>query len=380
MLRAEPAQGEVYRRTFVIPVAFDLRDPLRSGIARVARSMARAFVATAGDRFAITLAGPVHTLEELGAREWGAPSIRLVAWDAPRYSPRAELSWQRVRRETGDAIWYFPHWDVPWMSPPPRFIVTVHDLNHVLRPGSLSLARRVLARRWLQRTASRAARITVVSHYTGEELRRTWPSVSAKVEVIPNGVEPAFFQAAPLLPESIATRLGGGRYMLSVGIRKEHKNLGMGPEVLASIPDLTWIVVGEWFPEWERVENVAHRLGVAKRMIVLDPQPDTVIRSLYAAAGCLFFPSRQEGFGLPILEAYAAGIPVVASTTGASPETAGGLATLCDPNDAAAFTQAVKDTLANGTGPAVRRREYARQFTWDKGAERLAQLFSAVAT
>ena len=289
----------------MIPVAIDLRDPVRSGIARVARSLARALLDDAGDRFSVTLAGPVAALEQLGARQWGRGAARLVQWDAPRYSPRAELSWRRVRRETGEAVWYFPHWDIPWTATPRRFVVTVHDLNHVLAPDSVPLARQLLARLWMRRAVSRARTVAVVSDYTAADVKRTWPHIAHKVALVSNGVEPRFLQPPPPLPEHIASRVQGQPWMLSVGILRHLKNLARGVDVLAAIPNLRWVVVGELFSDWDDVVRMARAANVADRIVHLAPQPDDTLHALYASASCLFFPSRREGFGLPIIEAFA---------------------------------------------------------------------------
>jgi hypothetical protein len=121
---------------FVIPVAFDVRDPDRSGISRVARSVARAFVEADGSReFETTLAGPAPTLSVMGAERWGRHRPRIVDWRSGRLDPRAELSWTSVGANVGDAVWYFPHFDMPWRAAPRRSIVAIHDLIALLVPG-----------------------------------------------------------------------------------------------------------------------------------------------------------------------------------------------------------------------------------------------------
>jgi glycosyltransferase involved in cell wall biosynthesis len=363
----------------VIPVAFDLRDPVRSGIARVARSLARALLDEAGERFSITLAGPVDALEQIGARQWGRGTARLVNWDAPRYSPRAELRWRSVLRQTRGAVWYFPHWDIPWSATPDRFVLTVHDLNHVLAPEAISLPRRILARHWMRRAVVRARRIAVVSNHTSRQLQHTWPDVAHKAALVPNGVEPRFLTPPPPVSEPLAQRVRGRPWMLSVGILRHHKNLARAIDVLAAIPNLAWVVVGEQFADWDDILRLAAAANVADRIVQLAPQPDDVLHALYGAATCLFFPSRREGFGLPILEAFASGTPVVASTAGASAETSGGLAALCDPDDAPAFSKAVAAAIASGRQGAEERKQYAAQFTWRQSARALAVQLEAAA-
>ncbi|HEX7940054.1 MAG TPA: hypothetical protein VF483_13790, partial [Gemmatimonadaceae bacterium] len=143
----------------MIAVALDLRDPSRSGIARVATSVARAFVARHGGEFAITLTGPLPELDDLGARSWGP--CRLVSWRAGRYSPLPH-EWSQVRASVGRAHWYFPHWDVPFPALRESYVVTLHDLAHLHMAG-VSTLKRLVARLWMRQSLSRARRIFAVS-------------------------------------------------------------------------------------------------------------------------------------------------------------------------------------------------------------------------
>jgi glycosyltransferase involved in cell wall biosynthesis len=375
----------VYSDVPSTPVAFDLRDPDRSGLARVARSLMRAFVARFADEFDITLTGPVAALESLGARTWAGEQtdprrVRLVSWNAGRYAVAAQWQWRRVRREVGPAIWLFPHWDVPLIGRPERYVVMIHDVGH-LRIDGVSRIRRGIARRWMRSAAAAATRIIAVTEFTRRELTAEWPDLAHKVTVVPNGVAAEFLQPAPALNESFTTRLGGVPFLLSVGIRKRHKNLLMGAEVLARVPNVQWVVVGEKYPEWNEVIQRARDLGVADRIIESDRESDDVLRSLYAEASALLFPSRYEGFGLPIIEALAAGTPVIVSNSGASPETAGGLGWVCHPDDAEAFASAVRDAITLGPrrdAIASVSRDYARTFTWERGASALAAIIREV--
>lgn len=362
----------------VIPVAFDLRDPLRSGIARVARNLAREFASQSRGRFRITLAGPVDQLEQLNVREWGSDVADLLPWDAGRYSPRAELSWPSVRKGAGDAIWYFPHWDVPWLLSPRRYVVTVHDLAHLTL--DLGRTKRVIARSWIHRATSRARRIITGSNYTRTELAAHWPDLSKKVDVVRYGVDERFFAPPPALPGVILDQLPPetSAVMLSVGNLKTYKNLIMGPEVLSRLPDMRWVVVGEFFDDWLQVEERASALGVRDRMIVLGRQPDDVLHALYHRAACLFFPSLHEGYGLPVLEAFACGTPVVAGDAPATLEIMGDAGIVCRGNDANAFASAVSAARANGRRDSDTLRARARLFSWSSAGQRLSQIMQEV--
>jgi len=357
----------------VIGVAFDLRDPARSGIARVGVSIARAFLDQFGDEFAVTLAGPVKMLRELGVCGPGR-ICRYLDWDDDRFS-FGSRQWLRVQEQVGQAVWYFPNWDIPWLATPGRFVFAMHDLAHLLLP-EIGAVKRFVARQWIQRSLFRARRIFVGSEYSAKEVTSVWPNVAEKVMVVPHGVDRAFFGVAGPLPREISDRLHGDPFMLSVGIRKERKNLRMGVEVLNRTPGLRWVVVGDSFPEWEKVEALAASAGVVDRMIVLDRQSDETVRALHGASAFLLFPSRYEGFGLPIIEALASGTPVIASRATSTGEVLGDAGWLCDPDDTAAFSRAAQEILALGpkrAQVAERGRARAREFTWARAANSLGR-------
>jgi alpha-1,3-rhamnosyl/mannosyltransferase len=367
----------------MIPVAFDLRDPDRSGIARLARSLARALARRLDTdlpgRFSLTLCGPANELGRLGVHAWSRNVIGVENWSSGRHSLKAQLQWLDVRRRVGDAVWFFPHWDVPWYALPRRYVVMVNDLILLRVPGATRPARRFLAERWIRRAVRHAARVGVLSNHGRDDLAALVPQAASKIRIIPMGVDAAFFAGGAPLPPALARFAAAGPFMLSVGNRKRHKNLAAGVELLARIPALRWVVLGEWFPDWEEVESRAVDTGVAERIFVLDRQSDDILRALYHAAACLFFPSRMEGFGLPVIEAIACGTPVVCSNAASLPEAAGGCATFCDPDDVDAFEAAVRDVLARPRRQPAPCIDRVRRMTWDASAERLLSVLEEVA-
>jgi len=181
------------------------------------------------------------------------------------------------------------------------------------------------------------------------------------------------------LPADVVEFVGHLPFMLSVGNRKRHKNLHMGVEILSRVPNLRWVLVGEWYPDWEEVSGHAIDAGVADRLLLLDPRSDEELRALYGAAAFLLFPSRAEGFGLPVAEAIACGTPVVCSNAGSLPEVAGACATLCDPDDVDAFVAAARSTLASRLRQPAPCVERMRAMTWSASATCLAGILAEVA-
>ena len=360
----------------------DLRDPVRSGIARVARSLAeglaRRLDADTPQRFSLTLAGPAPELRRIGVHEWSRTPIAVRDWSSGRHSLTAHVQWLRASRGIRNLTWFFPHWDVPWFALPPRYVAMVHDLTLIRVPGATSAERRHLAAGWIRHTVRHAAAIVVPSRYTASDLSAFLPEFESKIRVLPEGVDARFFEPPPPLPEPLAVFAAGGPFMLSVGNRKRHKNLVQGVELLQRIPDLRWVVVGEWFPPWEEVAVRAAAAGIADRMMVLEPVSDDALRALYHAAACLFFPSRREGFGLPLAEAIGCGLPVVCSGTSSLPEVAGACATYCDPDDTDGFESAVRNILTKPYRQPAPCIDRIRGMTWDASADRLFQILEEI--
>jgi glycosyltransferase involved in cell wall biosynthesis len=365
----------------VIRVAFDLRDPVRSGIARVATSTLKAFLGIAPNRFRVVVAGPPGALAELGVDQWG--DVTIVPFKAARYALAAEIEWPGVRAAAGDATWFFPHFDIPLRAGGERYVTVAHDIAHFDGPAAHVL-KGLVARRWMRRSIFRSAITHTPSQFTARRLAATWPDVAEKLRVVPNGVDGQFFDSAGVqLPEHVRSWVGDRRYMLSVGNLKRHKNLAVGVDLLAAIPDLAWIVAGERFADWSAVEVRAREVGVGERILVLPRENDNTLRSLYASSAFLFFPSLYEGFGLPVLEAMAAGTLVVASEATSVPEVLGDCGWLCNPMESAEFIIAAREALGLSSLERSRRvlqsRERARSFSWERCATALADSIEEIA-
>ena len=148
-------------------------------------------------------------------------------------------------------------------------------------------------------------------------------------------------------------------------------------KVKTECPAMTLVVGGEWFPEWREVMARAESLDVAGAIVDLPRVSDAQLAVLYGQAECLLFPSRYEGFGLPVLEAMACGAPVVASNAASIPEVAGDAALLVGPDDVEGMVEAVRHIRADSkfrAGLVERGRARAAGFTWDRAAAAMEQI------
>jgi glycosyltransferase involved in cell wall biosynthesis len=240
-----------------------------------------------------------------------------------------------------------------------RRVTTIHDLHYKLVPeahfGVRDLGMRVL----VPAAARRSHRIIAVSNATRDDLREHLHVNPAKVDVVPQGVD---------VPPGKERR--PERMVLCVGAKRPHKNAVAVVEALAGT-DLRLVVTGYRTAYDNLLRERAATLGVELEL----PAWVDDLDDLYSRAGVVVVPSLYEGFGLPVLEAMARGVPVVASNRSSLPEVAGDAALLVDPEDRGALRVAIERALREGDALGAAGRERARAFTWERTAELTANAY-----
>jgi glycosyltransferase involved in cell wall biosynthesis len=259
---------------------------------------------------------------------------------------------------------------------PFKRVVTIHDLNYLVVPEA-HFGVRALGMRVLVPLAARSAhRVVVDSESTRADVVAHLGVGAAKVDVVPLGLgRPA--DAAPTPENELRARLelGGRPVVLTLSAKRPHKNLAGLLDGLARIPsERRPIAVVPGYPTPYEAELRAHaeRLGVAGDVRWLDWAPDADVEGLFALARAFVFPSFHEGFGLPVLEAMARGVPVACSNRSSLPEVAGEAALLFDPDAAEQVAAAIERLLADAAeGARLRQagRAQAARFTWTRTAD-----------
>lgn len=332
----------------------------------------------------ITLLGDRRELQDYVSRHEAGRRIRLVAYPTGAYSPRVQGAWLCIRRSVRADVAFFPHYDVPIAGLPRRSVITVHDLIHYQVPEAFPWWRRAPGGLLLRRAVGAAARVIVVSEATRRDLCARLPVARGKTAVVPNGVSELFRAPATEAADTNVDRLRP--FVLCVGNRKPHKNLAAAVEAIALArphdPALRLVIAGRRSPHWDDVLRGAEELGVAAAIVDLGEVGDSELRSLYRACEALLFPSLYEGFGLPVIEAMAAGAPVIASDRASIPEVVGGAGILIDPRDPAGMARALGSLRDD---PEMRRdlvrrgRERAREFSWERAARATLDILYNVA-
>jgi glycosyltransferase involved in cell wall biosynthesis len=240
-----------------------------------------------------------------------------------------------------------------------RRVTTIHDLNYRIVPESHFGLRRHGMRLLVPAAARRSHRILVDANSTRDDLREHLGVDPRKVDVVPLGV------AAPAQPERRPERM-----VLCVGAKRPHKNAVAVVEALAGT-GLRLVVTGYRSPYDDVLRERAAALGVSLDL----PEWVDDLDALYARAGVVVVPSLYEGFGLPVLEAMARGVPVVSSNRSALPEVAGDAALLVDPEDRRALRAAIEQALADPQPLQIKGLERAAAFTWERTAQLTAEAY-----
>lgn len=263
-------------------------------------------------------------------------------------------------------------------------LLTVHDLSFVHYPETFTPALVSYLSQVAPPSVARATHILADSEATRADLINLWQTPAAKITVLYSGVNEKFrpvTEKAALAALRARYGLGEGPYLLSVGTLQPRKNYQMliraFKGVAAQWPHNLYIAGGKgWLYEETLAEAAAQGLG--ERVKFLGFVEDGDLPALYSAAALFLFPSFYEGFGLPLLEAMACGVPVVSANTSSLVEVAGEAAWLLPPQDERAWQETMHRLLLD----APRRARMvaagflqARRFTWRKTARQLVSVY-----
>lgn len=256
---------------------------------------------------------------------------------------------------------------VPYVGTP-RHVVTLHDLAIVRHPERFRAWQRRADARRLRRVAN-ADRVICVSRFTADEAIRLLGLPASRLEVVHHGGLLAGITQAPLPPA------WPKEYFLFVGSLEPGKNLALLRDIYLTaeeaLPPL--LIVGT------RWEGVTHEGTPPADWHFLGPVEDGILHSLYIGARALLFPSKYEGFGLPLLEAMQLGCPVLCGAVASLPEVGGDAVAYADLN-VRDFSRAMRRLVSDETwrtGMIAAGRSRAADFSWSRCASATAAVYAA---
>jgi glycosyltransferase involved in cell wall biosynthesis len=297
------------------------------------------------------------TVQRLRCRVPASPAPLRAAGEGPAL--RRALARAADAGQAFDAV-HLAHLPVPRSLPVQR-THTIHDLR-ALEGEHTPLHRRRAAGPILNRALGEAALVFTVSETVRARVMELFTVPADRIHVLPNGTD--HLKVAPREVE-------GDGYLLHVGHLEPRKNLGLLLEALATDRELPPLVLAgaPKHDEGERLRRQARALGVDERVIFRGPFDEEDLPGLYARAACLVLPSRLEGFGIPVAEAQAAGVPVALAHTDALREVAGSDAPTFPVDDATACAAAIRRALRADAASLEAARARASARTWDAAAD-----------
>ena len=280
-------------------------------------------------------------------------------------------------------LFYSPDFVLPPSRPGTRTLLTVHDLSFLRYPDHFVPKLVRYLERVVPASVARADRVLADSEATRADLIRLLGTPPEKVEVLYSGVDARFRpEPEPGEQERLRTRYGLDRpYVLSVGTLQPRKNFVRLIRAFAHLPDTGRVLVIAGGRGWLYESVLEEAARHPDRVRILGFVEDADLPALYRGADLFVFPSFYEGFGLPVLEAMACGVPVVCSGVSSLPEVAGDAALLVDPEDEDGLMGAMERALEDEglrQEMMARGRARAAQFTWEQAARRLMGVFASL--
>ena len=362
-------------------IAIDARKIRDFGIGTYIRNLVRELAEIDRTNQYLLLTGPrgkevLHGLPE---------NFRTVLQRAPVYSGREliTVSWQLYKLKVD--LFHATHYVLPSVVPC-KAVVTIHDIIHLLYPEFLPNRLAFTYAMWMiRRSLQRGDRIVTVSHNTRQDLMRYFRVGGEKIDVIYNGIECSFCD--PLSDEDLQRwkrNLGLEKpYVLFVGNPKPHKNLDSIIKAYARALELRdlphqLVCVGDRKSIEDKIRQRTQQMGIEDRILLLGHVAQEALPAIYQGASLFMYPTLYEGFGLPVIEAMASGVPVITSNTSALKEIAAGYADLVSPLDVEGMAQTILQCLGDEDHAATLSklgRQRALDFDWRRSAEATLEIY-----
>jgi len=306
----------------------------------------------------------------------------IIHWNPSIYSIKEQLS--NPFNGHGLDIVHIPHFNVLLGigKGKGRLVVTIHDLIYTKFPEYLPLVKRKIARFLINSAIKRSDVIISVSENTKKDILEISPSAKEKIKVVYEAADPAF----KVLSDGDRLARVRSKYnipehmILFVGSLKKHKNIERLVDAYNKARKITpcnLVIIGRYHKQDAKILRKIRSSGI----IYLGEVPAEDIVAIYNLADLLVLPSLYEGFGLPVLEAFAAGVPVVASNASSLPEVVGNVGVLFDPYNTDDICDKICKILSD---KALRQhliergQERVKEFSWEKTAEQTLAVYEDI--
>lgn len=305
------------------------------------------------------------------------------------WHPPTNLGWAAVglpraaRRAAVDLI-HAPAYTAPLHAAVPT-VLTIHDVSYERHPEWYPYRRDWLRRSFYRRSARAATHILTDSEFSRGEIAAAYAIPLDRITVAPLGASRIFGElpASAPLPAPVAMP-----FLLHVGDLHERRNLSTVVRALIEARRrlapmaLSLVLAGVDRGIGDRLSAMVAGDGADDAVVRLGAVSEPALRSLYQGAAALVYPSRYEGFGLPLVEAMASGTPVLASRAASIPEVVGESGILLDPDDSKLWAEAIVQVMTDSALRARLRAQglsRAAMFTWERTARITRDVYRQVA-
>lgn len=262
-----------------------------------------------------------------------------------------------------------------------KTVVTIHDLIFLRHPEYYKWIDTKIYGWKFRNTCREADRIIAISECTKRDIMELGGVDPSKIEVIYQscGTEFKVRESEEKLKQVRSDYMLPERYIVNVGTIEERKNVLLAVKALTMLPkEISIVIVGRRTPYTEKVEKYVAENGLHDRVKILHGVPFADLPSIYQMAEACVYPSRYEGFGLPIIEAIQSGLPVVACTGSCLEEAGGNYSLYVDPDDVQGMAEAIKKVLTGAEGREERitkSQQYVTRFEGNNVAQKVLDIY-----
>lgn len=291
--------------------------------------------------------------------------------------------------KTRATLYHSPYYLMPYFTHLPT-VLTCHDLIPLIYPQYFTAGQRLIFRLTHILALRVARKIITVSQATRADLLHYFSVDPERIVVIPEAPASKFFPQSPDKIMQLRKRYAlPENYLLYVGSNKPHKNIVTLIRAFALTkidiqnPALKLVIAGYWDKRYPEAQYLTKSLLLKDQVVFLGSIEDNDLPALYSGASLFIFPSLAEGFGLPVLEAMACGVPVICSNTSSLPEVAGDAALFVDPLDVKALSEKIKQILKDERLREEMRRKgflQVNKYSWERVARQTMEVYKGVAS
>lgn len=260
-------------------------------------------------------------------------------------------------------------------------VVTIHDLIFLRHPEYYKPLDVWLYKRKFYRTLHEADRIVAISECTKRDIVYYSDYPEDRIDVIYQSCDTHFARPVSDREQQVAKEKYNlpDHFILNVGTVEERKNVLLAVRALTRLPqEERLVIVGRKTAYAHSVMEYAASHALADRIVMLHGVPNDDLRAIYHLASCFVYPSRYEGFGIPIIEAIQSGLPVVAATQSCLEEAGGPDSLYVDPDDDLGMAQAISEAERTREERVRLSREYIRRFENSNVARQMMHEYSMI--